>query len=966
MTPIKIFAETSADGNKIILLADGPDEDVAYAAKLLETLTPLFSISDPPGALTCPLTWPAVVQLSAVFKGSWQVGPKLAAWIERELLARAAPSGELLTHIPPGLTPYPWQVSGALMIAAVGRMVIFDEPGCGKSVTAILGYRERAARGHSVVPIVVVCPNSVVDHWVEHFKVWAPHWSVIAWRGTAAFRKRLLGTHDVYVVSYETAVRDANNTNPRQSPLIALGATTIICDEQHMIKNPETSRSRAVRRLGKRAGHFLGLSGTPITHALTLDSPLLTPKGWKLMGEIEIGDHVIGADGQPTEVVGVYPQGVQQTFRVTFSDGATVNCTADHLWAVNSRGRRARHLPNLVLRTDELALPRSQRSVLRGLLDQGGAPRWVTPTVDPVEIASAAVPLDPYLLGTLLANGYLVSTPEITTPDTEIAEYVRAVLPEGHHLTVRPHNPLYTSTADGYRITSGKGSNKNSVTVALRNLDLLGRRAWEKFIPEVYLWNSETTRLELLRGLVDGDGTSVGSTTVYSTTSPPLAEGVKFLVRSLGGYITEIVQHRDPIVMPQGHTSPARPLHILSFGLPMNPFRLKRKAITWKPRWRTKARAITAIDQQGRVPVQCIAVKAKDGLYVTKDFVVTHNSPKNLWPALDAMAPGAWQSGERWTGRFCLTIPSEYGPAKVLGMNPYAEEEFWHCMLGQHRRVAKADVLKDLPPKVYSVRTVDLPEAYRRSYDQMESQMLAELPDGQELSVMGVLAQLTRLSQLACAAADVDVTTEIREDDFGNEIEVKHQKVTLKMPSWKIDAMLEILEERCGPGGAEDGEQVVVFAPSRQLIDLAGKAAAKEGYRVGYIKGGQSAKERTGTIARFQAGDIDVIFVVTQAGGVGITLTAARTCIFLARPWSMVDALQCEDRLHRIGAEHESIDVIDIVAKNTIDSRVRAVLKERAGALSDLLKDPRIVAELLGGKNVKRINSTKELELSNA
>lgn len=604
MTPIKIFAEISADGAKIILLADGPDEDVAYAAKLLETLTPLFSVSDPPGALTCPLTWPAVVQLSAVFQGSWQVGSNLAAWIERELLARAAPAGELITHIPPGLTPYPWQVSGALMIAAVGRMVIFDEMGTGKSVSAILGYRERAARGHIVCPIVVVCPNSVIDHWVEHFNVWAPNWSAIAWRGTADFRKRLIGTHDVYVVSYETAVRDAGNTNPRQSPLIALGAKTVIADEAHFCKNPETSRSRAVRRLGKRAQHFLGLSGTPITH-----------------------------------------------------------------------------------------------------------------------------------------------------------------------------------------------------------------------------------------------------------------------------------------------------------------------------------------------------------------------NPKNLWPVLDAMAPGAWQSGERWTGRYCLTIPSEYGPAKVLGMNPYAEEEFWHCMLGQHRRVAKADVLKDLPPKVYSVRTVDLPEAYRKAYDQMESEMLAELPDGQELSVMGVLAQLTRLLQLASSAADVDVTTEIRKDEYGNEIEVKHQKVTLKNPSWKIDAMLEILEERGGPGGKE---QTVVFAPSRQLIDLAGQAAAKAGYTVGYIKGGQSAKDRTKTIEDFQNGFIDVVCVVTQAGGIGITLTAARACIFLARPWSMVDALQAEDRLHRIGAEHESIEVYDIVAKNTIDSRVRAVLKERAGALSDLLKDDRIVRELLGGKNVKRSTGKREKELARA
>lgn len=596
---IKIFAEISADGTQIVLLADGPEEDVVYAARLLQLMTPLFNPSDPPGALVCPLTFQAVVQLSTTFAGKWTVGPKLTAWLQQEMFARSLPNDKLSILLPANLVPRTYQVEGALKIASTGRMVIFDEPGTGKTVTTILGLRERAAAGHVVAPIIVVCPNGVADSWVNHFREWAPNWSAIAWRGTPDFRRRLIGTHDVYVVSYETARRDAKNTNPRQSPLIALGANTVVCDEQHLIKNAQTDRSRAVRRLAKRAENFVGLSGTPITH-----------------------------------------------------------------------------------------------------------------------------------------------------------------------------------------------------------------------------------------------------------------------------------------------------------------------------------------------------------------------SPKNLWPALDAMAPGAWPSSERWLDRYCLTIPGDYGADKVIGMNEYTEPEFWNCMLGQHRRVAKADVLTELPPKIYSIRTVELPGPYRSAYDQMAADMLAQLPDGTELSVMGVLAQLTRLSQLACAAADVETWTELKVDEDGIEREHVHQKVHLKNPSWKVDAMLEVLEERCGPNG---GEQVVVFAPSRQLIDLAGHAAKQAGYRVGYVKGGQTAKDRTGQIAAFQAGELDVMCVVTQAGGVGITLTAARTAVFLARPWSLVDALQAEDRLHRIGAEHESIEIIDIVAKNTIDTRVRAVLKERAGALSDLVKDPRIVAELLGGASVTRIGAKERV-----
>jgi SNF2 family DNA or RNA helicase len=91
----------------------------------------------------------------------------------------------------------------------------------------------------------------------------------------------------------------------------------------------------------------------------------------------------------------------------------------------------------------------------------------------------------------------------------------------------------------------------------------------------------------------------------------------------------------------------------------------------------------------------------------------------------------------------------------------------------------------------------------------------------------------------------------------------------------------------------------------------------------------------------------------TGAGGVGLTLTAAQTVVFLQRPWSLVESLQAEDRAHRIGSEiHDSIEVVDIVARDTVDTRVRAVLRERAGQLADLVQDPRIVTALLGGASV--------------
>lgn len=313
---------------------------------------------------------------------------------------------------------------------------------------------------------------------------------------------------------------------------------------------------------------------------------------------------------------------------------------------------------------------------------------------------------------------------------------------------------------------------------------------------------------------------------------------------------------------------------------------------------------------------------------------ITHH-PGDLWPTLVALSQHAWPSRERWVRRYCNSAPGDYKD-EILGL--VREPEFRLALHGQHRRIAKADAL-ELPPKVYSTRVIDMPAEWRKVYASMESQMLAELPDGSELSTMSMLTKIARLCQLSSAPADVETTHELNAD---KEI-VERVKVTLRAPSWKIDALLEILDER-------PGEPVVAFAPSRQLMLLAGQTAEKRGLRVGYVVGGQSQKIRTETIAAFQAGELDLICVTTAAGGVGITLTAARTCVFLQRPWSFAEATQAEDRLHRIGSErHESIEVIDVVARNTIDGRIKAVLHERAEALAEVVQDPRIVSELFGG-----------------
>ena len=317
---------------------------------------------------------------------------------------------------------------------------------------------------------------------------------------------------------------------------------------------------------------------------------------------------------------------------------------------------------------------------------------------------------------------------------------------------------------------------------------------------------------------------------------------------------------------------------------------------------------------------------------------ITHNAI-DLHPTLNALEPWAWPSKERFVTRYVQLSSGDYQD-KVLGLNKDREPEFRDALKGQYRRLAKEAVL-DLPPKVYSRRDVDLPPAARKAYDAMERTMLAALDNGQELDAMSEVTQMLRLLQLSCASADVELEHTGEFDDYGEEKVITH--VNLRDPSWKVDEFIDVLNER-------PGKQVVAFAPSRQLIELAGRRAANAGYRVGYVVGGQSAKTRTAQVDAFQAGELDVLCVTTSAGGVGITLTAASTAVFIQRPWSYVEASQAEDRCHRIGSErHSSIEIIDIVARNTIDSRVREVLHHKSGALAELLEDPNIVRQCLGG-----------------
>jgi phosphate starvation-inducible PhoH-like protein len=363
------------------------------------------------------------------------------------------------------------------------------------------------------------------------------------------------------------------------------------------------------------------------------DAAVMTPTGFRPLGSLRVGDLVVGSDGRPTPVLGVYPQGVKQVYRVTTQDGAATLACGEHLWTVTTRSDRRRG-KSRTLQTQDMI----------GNLRAAHARRYELPVVQPVEMESRDVPMDPYALGLLLGDGCITTatTPSFTTADQELVQALDDALPE---ISVR-HKAGYDYVLA--HPTGGRGGLRiaNPVTETVRDLGLAGATSGTKFVPTVYLQNSIEVRTAVLQGLLDTDGGPVrqaGRTcrVQYSTTSVRLRDDVTYLVRSLGGTVdgrTRPAAGRRPgrvNGLDVGHRSDA---YCLDLRLPagIQPFRLARKRQAYDAAGGGRPmRFIDSIEPAGERETLCIQVAAQDSLYVTDDFLVTHNTLNDAFVILD-------------------------------------------------------------------------------------------------------------------------------------------------------------------------------------------------------------------------------------------------------------------------------------------------------------------------------------------
>ncbi|MCV2392870.1 replicative DNA helicase [Actinotalea sp. M2MS4P-6] len=431
---------------------------------------------------------------------------------------------------------------------------------------------------------------------------------------------------------------------------------------------------------GLHPGQMVVLAARPaIGKALALDTPLPTPRGWTTMGEVQVGETLIAADGTPTRVVAATEVMVDRPcYEVTFDDGAVILADAQHEWFTDTRAsRRARQEagPNGeprvrgAIRTTEEIAATLRCSSADGRLNHS------VPTAHALDLPESALLVEPYALGVWLGDGHSASA-RFTSADPEIAMRIESrglrsvctrasdgrtysiqlpaeIEPEPRTCVVcgaaftNPRRQVRTcgrscggrargvgeavaalcpdcgGPSSGLRRCQDCHARYGTVAGRLRTLGVLGA----KHIPTEYLRASEAQRRDLLAGLLDTDGTVNPTGSVQITlTEVRLAEDVRELVHSLGyrtGWSTRQVQGRD-----EAHST----AFTVTFTTDDEVFALERKKLAHKERRRPstprlRSRFITSVRRVASVPVRCVEIDHPAHLYLAgRTMVPTHNS----------------------------------------------------------------------------------------------------------------------------------------------------------------------------------------------------------------------------------------------------------------------------------------------------------------------------------------------------
>ena len=365
--------------------------------------------------------------------------------------------------------------------------------------------------------------------------------------------------------------------------------------------------------LHRRGYLFYGPPGSG--KAQPLYSKIKIPNGWTTMGDIKLGEKVCTPDGKISNVIGLFPQGKKDIYRIHFKDGRYSDCCKDHLWKVyNKEWKLKWKILSLKQINDYITTYKGKLYI---------------PLNNCVYGHKQKLQIDPYVMGSLIANGHMKNDVRISSSNNNFINKFKNKLIENYKLRQDSDND-YTIVREN-KSNKGhyfkKGNYINYYKIVLDELGLLGKLSPKKFIPKIYLESSYEQRLQLLNGLIDNDGyVSKHSNIEYYTSSYKLAIDFQYLIWSIGGIcnITEkLPKYKYKNQIKYGKK--AYRCHIK--------FQHPSLLITTKFKNRLKdnltiqlKNQIISIEQIGKEECQCILIDHPDHLYITDNFVSTHNT----------------------------------------------------------------------------------------------------------------------------------------------------------------------------------------------------------------------------------------------------------------------------------------------------------------------------------------------------
>jgi hypothetical protein len=345
------------------------------------------------------------------------------------------------------------------------------------------------------------------------------------------------------------------------------------------------------------------------------DAKVLTPTGFVDMGSLKVGDTICGANGTNQEILAIFEQGIKDVYKIHLEDGTSTECGLEHLWRASIRRG---HTPFKDYGTYSF-------KQIMWAMDNGY--NVCLPYCKPIQFDSEDLPIGAYTLGAYLGDGCspLRGNPQIACHIDNV-DILSRIESEGYNVSKIPSHKI------SY-IISG-----NDINTHLKSLGLYRKKSYEKFIPEIYKKASIQDRLNILQGLLDTDGcVTTQGLVIFATSSITLANDVMWVCRSLGGRCS--MKSYIPKYVHNGEKKVGRVSYHIRINMPpqYKIVHTHKKAERYKIKHFQRRHSVVSYELVGKKQCRCILVSNPDHLYITNDFIVTHNTYAMFLKALNGL-----------------------------------------------------------------------------------------------------------------------------------------------------------------------------------------------------------------------------------------------------------------------------------------------------------------------------------------